>query len=364
MNDTPTYPRRNQARLWSMQRTGPDGFTLIELLVVISILALLVGLSFPFLRQMVTSTSEQMAAGSLSNAVSAARAYSTRFKPFLDVEESTLRTSADDGDGYSGAAVIVTPANELRIVENDEVATDNLGNRLELPPNNTVPIRNGYRHIDELDDLRLPGRVAALGIQRIASDQIQLLPPPFAISFNRRGSMVVRDNTAGLTATQLANLSRQRRSDGFVYYDADGDGEYDVTVDRDSPRGPGGTPFVPGVTGLTDFARGVAPVIDDEGPMNGRLEMPWERYEPVIGVVIFVPDNVPADVLADNANPDNTLDNLPYDPDRIDPYIIDTDLNNDGITDPDSNNLLQWASEPGQGVVVFFNRHTGADLNR
>ena len=158
----------------------PGGFSLIELLVVLSIASLLVAISFPFLRQMVRSSSETMAADSISNAVSAARAFSTRYKPFTDTLNNG-KSSEDDGDGYSGAAVIVTPAGELRIVENFELATDQFGNRMELP-SGTNFIRNGYAHIEDVDALRMPGRAVALGIRRTGAPELDLLPAPFAIS--------------------------------------------------------------------------------------------------------------------------------------------------------------------------------------
>ena len=60
-----------------IRRTRRNAFTLIELLVVISIISLLVGLSFPYIRGMLRSSSEQMAANSISNAIQATRAYST-----------------------------------------------------------------------------------------------------------------------------------------------------------------------------------------------------------------------------------------------------------------------------------------------
>ncbi|MEL7087129.1 MAG: prepilin-type N-terminal cleavage/methylation domain-containing protein [Planctomycetota bacterium] len=326
-----------ELRLLQSARRRRPGFSLIELLVVISIASLLVGISFPFLRQMVRSSSETLAADSLSNAVAAARAFSTRYKPFTD-QLPNGKSAEDDGDGYSGTAVIVTPANELRIVENDEKALDSGGNRLELPPG-TQFIRNGYKHIEGLDDLRVPGRAVVLGIRRIGATQIQLLPPPFAISFNRRGGMVVRD------ALSVPGLSGgNKRSDGLVYYDGDGDGVFE-NRDRSSPEHPDiANPA------LSDFARGAAPRITLSGEMEGRRVIPFERLEPVIGVVIFAPDNVPNNVVADT-----TGTGSPYDPDRFDAYVIDTN---------EPNNLLEWASEPGAGVVMFFNRNTGADMNR
>lgn len=299
--------------------------------MVISVASLLIAISFPFLNQMVRSSSETMAADSLSNAVSAARAFSTRYKPFTDTLNNG-KSSEDDGDGYSGAAVIVTPAGELRIVENFEQATDQFGNRMELP-SGTQFIRNGYTHVEDVDDLRLPGRAVALGIRRINATDIELLPAPFAISFNRRGGMVVRSNVPGVGGF--------KRSDGYVYYDADGDGTFDWSDTRNTAAG----------INLTDFARGEAPRITTSGDMEGRRLLPFERLEPVIGVVVFVPTNIPDNVVADN------VANLPYDPDQTEPYVIDTSITA-------NKNLLEWASEPGTGVVMFFNRNTGADMNR
>ncbi|MEM8737362.1 MAG: prepilin-type N-terminal cleavage/methylation domain-containing protein [Planctomycetota bacterium] len=332
-----TYPSPSHRRR--------PGFTLIELLVVISIAVVLLGISFPIMRQMVRSSSTRVAADSVSNGVAAARAFATRYKPFTD-RDSNGKTSEDDGDGYSGAAVIVTPANELRIVENFETAADGTA-RLELPPSG-VFIRNGYSHIPDVDDLRIPGRATVLGIRRIetlsGNSLIELLPPPFAISFNRRGGMVVRD------AAISGLFPNNSRSDGFVYYDSDGDGSFDTSSDRASASG----------VALSDFSRGVAPLITDSGParvedkrepMIGRRVMPFERFEPVVGVVVFVPNEVPRDVFADNVS------SLPYDPDQVAAYRLDP-------ADTSVKNLLEWASKPGNGEVLFFNRSTGADMNR
>ena len=124
-------------------------------------------------------------------------------------------------------------------------------------------------------------------------------------------------------------------------YDADGDGTFDYNDTRNTAGG----------VNLTDFARGEAPRITTSGLMEGRREIPFARLEPVIGVVIFVPSNLPDNIVADN------VANEAYDPDRVDPYVIDT-------SNPADNNLLEWASETGAGVVMFFNRNTGADMNR
>ena len=134
---------------------SPAGFTLIELLVVISIIAIAVGITFPYIRGMVKTSNVQMTAENVSVAVSAARAYASRNKFFLkDLDGSIPGTqSAEDlSDGYSGAAVVFTPANELRVVENVEDIFDTAGDALEVPSfGSGKPHRNGYQDIEELD---------------------------------------------------------------------------------------------------------------------------------------------------------------------------------------------------------------------
>ncbi|MEM9753302.1 MAG: prepilin-type N-terminal cleavage/methylation domain-containing protein [Planctomycetota bacterium] len=370
------------------------GFTLIELLVVISILTLVIGLSFPYLRGMIRSSAEQMAANSVANAVSAARSFAVRYKPFTDSPSYTNRTAESNGDGYSGAAVVVTPANELRLVENDELGIwagsgPTGGRRMELPEGSD-PIRNGFGPIVDsngnllVNDLLLPRRIAILGIQRTADDELQLLPPPFAIAFTRRGTLAVRDsflNSSGLSLQEIARLKRQLRSDGAIYhsgsedfvtvpFDANNDGDTNDPDDFRNVLGYRGTNretfansgFNTGGTlgtlrNLTDFARGAGPIIE-QGPNAGRRLVPWDRLEPVVGVVIFNPDALPVDlVIPDDADPNSTnqADEGRYHPDRAREIVIDTS---------DDDNLLGWATQRGRGEVLFFNRNTGNNLNR
>ncbi len=360
--------RRESTRTHAAPRRS--AFTLIELLVVIAIISLLVGLSFTYVRGMLRSSQEQMAANSISNAVQAARAYATRYVPFVDSFQG--RTSETNGDGYSGAAVIFTPANELRISENDEAAEESGGRRLELPPLGTA-IYNGYRPIQDLDDLLLPKGVSVLGLVRTGEDTIELLPPPFAVSFSRRGDLI----TQAVDPSEITTLRNFRRADGFVYYDGDGDGVWDTSNDRDDFVNNGDDD---GNQTLDAYRRGGAENItpDDfrtrtlsipenrdpeaRGFMEGRRKLPFEKIEPVVGIVIFQTDRVPArfsifsddpaDVNADGTGPNNTDQ---FHPQRAAGITID-------LTEDD--NLLAWAASSAGGTVLFFNRRTGAELRR
>jgi prepilin-type N-terminal cleavage/methylation domain-containing protein len=341
---------------------GHGGFTLIELLVVISIISLLVGLSFPYIRGMVRTSQEQMAANSISNAISAARAYATRYKPFIDTFRG--KNAEFNGDGYTGAALIVTPANELRISENDELAELN-GNRLELPPLGTA-IYNGYRPVQDLDDLLLPRGVSILGIVRTGTDEMQLLPPPFAVAFSRRGDLM----TQWQDPADPANLNASKRADGFVYYDGDGDGNWDIRRDRDAFLGDNET--------LENYRRGAAELVqitdfnsrtlqitenrepEERGFMLGRRKLPFEKLEAVIGIAVFQTERVPARFLITSDDVADVNSTAPADagrfhPQRAAPIVIDTN---------DDDNFLAWLSSTGGGEVLMFNRRTGADLRR
>ncbi|MEM7576587.1 MAG: prepilin-type N-terminal cleavage/methylation domain-containing protein [Planctomycetota bacterium] len=364
--------RGQSCRLFDTGRRGlrgvGGGFTLIELLVVISIISLLVGLSFPYIRGMLRSSSEQMAANSISNAVQATRAYSTRYRPFISPFQG--RTAEDDGDGYSGTALIVTPANELRVSENDELAENN-GIRLEVP-GFTSQIFNGYKPIQDLDDLLLPRGVAVLGIRRTGTDELELLPPPFAVAFSRRGELMTQaDNTSGTGATNLRAL---RRSDGFVYYDGNGDGNWDVSRDRDDFLGDSETLQGyrrGGEEGKIEFrdlpnaiqaaaSAASTDLYQERGFMEGRWKLPFEKLEPVVGIAVFQPDRVPAQFLIDSDDEADINADLPanniqqFHPQRARAIRIDTS----------DDNFLQWLASSAGGEVLFFNRRTGAELRR
>lgn len=331
-----------------------SGFSLIELLVAMSIIALLAGLSFPVLRSVLQNTAVNTAEGQVNNAISAARVYATRYKPFVTARNvgGSVRTAQDHGDGYSGALVVFTNDNTLRIFENDENAYDPSQSTewLEL----MVPPRNGYTPVPEIEDLRFTGRVVALGLVRTGPGpfDVQLVPPPFAIRFDRNGTL-----SQGLNDSVPGSLLSPRTAvdwDRVVYVSPTGEIEtvgsgdneivttrYDIRDDRDQNK------FDAGEHGLEGTSR----------MPDGRVQLPFGILETVSGVVLVQPDEVPGEVnipasFTSYSGPNPSPTN--FSRDRIDVYDED-----------ESTAILSWAQSNGTYArIMLFNRYTGQDLTR
>jgi prepilin-type N-terminal cleavage/methylation domain-containing protein len=305
-----------------------EGFTLIELLVVISIIVMVVGLSFPFLGKMVSTSTISISEDTVSTTVSAARIMATRNIQFLqDLDANTsngIQTSENLSDGYSGAAALFTPGNEIRVVENHELATDNFGDSLERY------FRNGYRDVEEMEPVRLSHRVGVLGI-RYEGGELQLVPPPFAVSFYQDGSLVVRTDRRGIS----------RRSEGWVYYDGDGDGNTDLDGDGWPDTGYDRNQDRDSVVGSSDdnpaiWTREEGKVVAS-GLLAGRVQLPFEKIEPVVGVLVYSRNEVPSAY-------------------EIRSFEI---LDRGDASDEDT---IDWYHENGR--TIFFNRYTGTEALR
>ncbi len=332
-------------------------FSLIELIVVISLISLLLVISFPFLKTTLQSTAVNAAAGQVSNSLSAARVYATRNKSFVAARRvgATLRTSSGNGDGYSGTIVLFAPDNSLRVMENDQNAYDpaNLvtsAGWLELQ----VPPLNGYTPVPDLEDIRYPGRVQMLGIVRTGNGpyDIQLVPPPFAIRFNA-------DGTIGQGADDAAwGGAGDPTWDRVVYVSATGKSgqigtppntidftEYDVTEARETFADADGTR--PGTQiDLGEYGRQGDLLMDD-----GRVQLPFDSIETVSGVLVLEPERVPSEYEHPNGGAAAAIG---YDRDNLDVYSTDA-----------SARLLHWASENATYArILLFNRYTGQDLTR
>ena len=345
--------RCNLAEAQPQPRVRSGAFSLIELLVAVAVVSTLVALSVPFLAGTIRSSSQTMAINSIESTATAARNYATRYLRF-NTPDAFGRTSDRHGDGYSGAAVIVTPANELRLAANDEFAAFQNGTRLDPPlirdsepgdPNNRL-VTNGYSPIEGVGDLSLPRGLTIFGVVRNSASELLLLPPPFAISFNNNGELVSQSLSQSRSFDASLRLRRLRRADGFVYYDANGDGAFNINADRQTVAGTGRT--------LADFRRDSAPIIALRGsdpeaePMAGRRELPFEKLETVVAVVVIPTDRIPARFYGSGGDD--------FDPDRISPIEINTANT--------SENLLSWASQSGNGQIIFFNRASGERINR
>lgn len=325
-------------------------FSLIELLVVISIIGILVAVSFPFLRSSLQSTAVNAAAGQVSNSLSAARVYATRNKNFVSAKRvgTSIRTAQDNGDGYSGTIVLFAPDNSLRVMENDQNAYDadltSSAGWLELQ----VPPLNGYRPIPDLEDIRYPGRVQMLGIVRTGGGDydVRLVPPPFAIRFAADGTLGQGvDDNYGLHPGPTGDTW-----DRIVYISATGNTvtvgtgnnaitttEYDVNQNRDS---------VGATIDLGRFGRDGERLMDD-----GRLQLPFDAIETVSGVLVLEPERVPAEFAHPGTNAQTPIN---YARDRLSVYSTN-----------ESAAMLNWAADqPTYARILLFNRYTGQDLTR
>ena len=315
--------------------TARPAFTLIELLVVISIIALITGMTFPTIRATLQNTAIEMAVGQVNNSLSGARVFATQNRSFVAARRvgPTLRSSEDTGDGYSGSIVLFASDNTLRILRNDENAYDNGWLELQNPP------KNGYTPVEDIEDLRIPGRAAVLGIVRVGTgnNDVRLIPPPFAIRIGRNGQLLQgQADTSPPTGWERYVFVSQNGATQNI-----GTGPTAVVANLyDTSKHRGNTSF--------DFAKfGLA---GTEQQDDGRVKIPFSKVETVSGVLIVQPDRVPTQY----PDPTGTIRTIEYDREK-------KDLHSENA----SAALLNWANENSAfGRILFFNRYTGQDLSR
>jgi len=351
------------------ERGAPiSAFTLIELMTVIAIMAVLTGILFPAISVLSKGSHVDAGMNTLSAAVTTARAYARRSVPFtrdLLPDQTTNPGVQSSVDGYSGVAMLFCPSNEIRIVENDELAVthdgddeDDQPDRLELEPVNissNAPAhyvyRNGFRDIEGVDYIRMPDGVGVAGLTRGGSGtgEILVLAPPFAVRLDEYGHIV--------------NGRASSSPDRIVYYNGDYDYEEVQFPDREDEYWPlittsgegsdrGHPRIVPGFSNAETndpdvydaTCREYNPLVAWAKTDTGRDKpnrvdkyiLPFETIDTVIGVVI-------------------------YDKRRFwgecsgwDSYSIST-------SDAEYLTRRDWLLDPANGnKVVFFNRYTGA----
>lgn len=248
-------------------RSARHGFTIVELLVTLAIVGLLIGLTFPVMNKLTEYSRGSAGANAVSVAVNAARIYNHRM---AESDKGSAGDPFPPGADYSGTAALFTPAGEIRLVINDQAAATSGGSF----PTNTLEAQgfNGYKDIDGIDYVTLPRTAGIVGVIRtgdtgVPADDLELIPPPFAIRFNKHGQVIV-------PPTPMTDAD-------YLYYDGDYDSPaaYETGKDRGSPHGT--SPYNP-----QDWTAANAIASGNVGP-EGRYELPFEKIEVVSGVILF-----------------------------------------------------------------------------
>lgn len=240
----------HQTRHWNRPR-ATAGFTIIELMVVVSLIALLLSFSVPLVFKIDELSRDRTGINTFGVAVTAARAYATR--GIADVD------SVPQSE-YSGAAILVTPFNELRIIADLQI------DELEAAGKSAF----GYdTQTSRMEPIAMPRGVGVAGIVRngTGATGVALLPPPFAIRFNRHGQLLSESRTTD------ANQDIKRN---VVYYDSDLDGSWEDVV---RPGGYSPNAYDPDANPTAFAGQWVAGKKD--------YKMAFEALESVVGVVVY-----------------------------------------------------------------------------
>ena len=268
------------------------GFTIVELMVVVSLIALLIGVSVPLIFKIDELSRDRTGVNSFSVAVTAARAYATR-----RIADSLTPAQAE----YSGAAVLVTPMNELRIIEDvqDEVLEGQQ--------------KSSYQDISKIDPIAMPRGVGVVGIGRHGGNFV-LLPPPFVIRFNKNGQLIGESNGAA-TGDEIRNL---------VYYEGSAAtrpaGYKPADIDPNTPE----KNYDPDFGSIQDVWNSGA----------NKYNLPFGVLEAVVGVITYSKADFED---AGGAFP-STLPSL-------------------GCLDGSCGSISEWMMDNGN--VIFFSRNTG-----
>lgn len=237
-------------------------FSLIELLVTISIIAAMVGLSFPLIGAMRDAGRVASATNTVSVAVDAAR--------FLAVTENGFSIGTLPGGQtgtYDGTAIVFTPSGECRLVVNEQQAYSTGGTSLEV--GYTGVTRNGYIDVEGRDYIIMPSGSAVAGMRRTGSaadvSGLTFYAPPFAMAFDENGKLVAK-STSGTV-------------DGNVYYNSDGAANFNVGSTRPNNYDPDASDARLTNVGTT----GSVSTPDD----RLRYLLPFEAIEAVQAIAIY-----------------------------------------------------------------------------
>ncbi|MCC7408024.1 MAG: hypothetical protein IT442_08130 [Phycisphaeraceae bacterium] len=192
------------------------GFTLIEMLVVVGLMILLMGLGVPTIVGMIQSGRIEAGVNTVSAVITVSQARTPSPTPaMVDLNATVPGASSALSPGditkppglplrpvtrTGDTAILFTPSGEIRFLEVDETAVDTSGNPLSRTPEDVASAGNppkiryrvAFKDRTDVESIRIPSGLGVVGITRGGSGagDVILLPPPFAIRFDRQGRLV------------------------------------------------------------------------------------------------------------------------------------------------------------------------------
>lgn len=246
-----------------MPRTHPHppnaahGFSIVELIVSISIIAILIGITFPVISVMTSSSRAEAGLNVAGMSADVARQWVQ-----AEAWANDASTQAPINERYSGTAALFCPTDEIRIVANDRNARDGTAFLEDQPQE-----QNGYEDLSQVAYIKIPNGVGVAGVYKDPRPgpnfgQVRFIAPPFAIAFNELGQLNYGDNR------------------GLIYYDSNGDNRYN----RAQARTAG---YNPSEWNDTRDEDGNDPNGNNNFTSGLSLTLPFEAIECVSGVVVY-----------------------------------------------------------------------------